>query len=92
MTVLEAYVCSKPVIASKVGGLKDLAVNGETGLLVDLGNTQQLARNILYLLNDDGRAKEMGLRGKQFVKENFAIEKVADRLHRLYRDVAKLTP
>jgi len=92
MTVLEAYACSKPVIASKVGGLEDLAINGETGLLVDLGNTEQLARNILYLLNDDGRAKEMGLRGKQFVKENFAIEKVADRLQCLYRDVALSPP
>jgi glycosyltransferase involved in cell wall biosynthesis len=88
MTVLEAYACGKPVIASKVGGLKDLVVNGETGLLFDLGNTVQLAKNILYLLDADDQAEEMGLKGKQFVKENFTIDKVADKLQNLYRDVA----
>ena len=88
MTVLEAYSCGKPVIASKVGGLKDLVVNGETGLLFDLGNTVQLAKNILYLFDDAGRAEEMGLKGKKFVTENFTIDEVADKLQNLYRAVA----
>jgi glycosyltransferase involved in cell wall biosynthesis len=88
ITILEAYACGKPVIASKVGGLKDLVVNGETGLLFELGNTVQLAKNILYLLGDDNQAEEMGLKGKQFVKENFTIDKVADKLQNLYRAVA----
>ena len=88
MTVLEAYACGKPVIASKVGGLKDLVVNGETGLLFDRGNTVQLAKNFLYLLDDARRAEEMGLKGKQFVTENFTIDKVADKLQNLYRVVA----
>ena len=57
MTVLEAYACGKPVIASNVGGLKDLVINGETGLLVEPGNKEQLAKNILYLLNDKGKAE-----------------------------------
>jgi glycosyltransferase involved in cell wall biosynthesis len=92
MTVLEAYACGKPVIASKVGGLSDLVMNEETGMLVDLGNTEQLAKNILYLLNNAGKAKEMGLKGKEFIKDNFAIEKVVDRLQCLYRDVALSPP
>jgi len=90
MTVLEAYACGKPVIASKVGELTDLVADGQTGLLVDPGNTVQLAKNILYLLNDKGRAKEMGLRGKQFVKENFTVEKAVDKLQYLYGAVALL--
>jgi len=83
---LEAYACGKPVIASKVGGLKDLVINRETGLLVDLENVEQLARDILHLWNDNGRAEEMGLKGKRFV-ENFAIEEIVNRLEKLYRDV-----
>jgi glycosyltransferase involved in cell wall biosynthesis len=92
MTVLEAYACGKPVIASKVGGLKDLVIDEETGFLVNLGNTEQLAKNILYLLNNTDEAKEMGMKGKQFVKQNFAIQKVADRLRCLYRDAALNPP
>jgi len=38
ITVLEAYACGKPVITSKVGGLKDLVLSKVTGLLSDPGN------------------------------------------------------
>jgi len=58
-----------------------------TGLLVESGNVKQLAKSILLLLNDHDNAEEMGLRGKQFVKENFTIEKVVDRLEQLYEGV-----
>jgi glycosyltransferase involved in cell wall biosynthesis len=88
MTVLEAYACGKPVIASKVGGLNDLLINGETGMLVDPGNTAELTKNILYLLDHAERAEEMGLKGKQFVNENFTINKIAEELQNLYRAVA----
>ena len=86
MTVLEAYACGKPVIASKVGGLTDLVANGQTGLLVDPGNTVQLAKNILYLLDHADRAGEMGLKGKAFVKDRFAIETVVAKLEAIYRE------
>ena len=88
MTVLEAYACGKPVIVSNVGGLKDLVINGETGLLVEPGNKEQLAKNILHLLNDNERAKKMGLTGKKFVERNFTIEKTVDALEDLYREIA----
>jgi len=92
MTVLEAYACGKPVIASKVGGLPDLVTNGQTGLLVDPGNIVQLTKNILYLLDHADGAIEMGLQGKQFVKENFTIKKVTDKLQGLYSDVLSSLP
>jgi len=76
VTVLEAYACGKPVIASEVGGLKDLIINGETGLFFDPGNVKQLAKSIFNLLNSDDIAKEMGLKGKNFVRENFTEERV----------------
>jgi len=87
MTVLEAYACGKPVIASKIDGLKNLVKNGATGLLFDPRNIRELANSILYLVNNDYKAREIGLRGKQFVKENFTIEKVADKLEQLYREL-----
>jgi len=87
MTILEAYACGKPIITSNVGGLKDLVINGETGLLIESGNTEQLAKNILHLLNDNGRAEEMGLKGRQLVEEKFAINKVVAKLEKVYLEV-----
>jgi len=88
ISVLEAYSCGKPIIASRVGGLKDLIIDGETGLLFETENTEQLTRAIFSILNDNTRAKKMGLKGKQFVKENFTIEKVVNRLEELYKEIA----
>lgn len=84
---LEAYACGKPVIASMVGDLKHLVVDGVTGLMVESGDVKQLSTSILSLFHDDCRAKEMSLRGRQFLKENFTIENAVDRLENLYEKV-----
>jgi glycosyltransferase involved in cell wall biosynthesis len=89
MTLLEAYACEKPMVASKVGGLIDLVIDRETGLLFEPGNVKQLAKSILNLLNDNDVAKEMGLKGKNFVRRNFVIEKVVERLEKVYEEVVK---
>jgi glycosyltransferase involved in cell wall biosynthesis len=89
MTVLEAYACGKPIIASKVGGLIDLVKDGETGLLFEPRNVEQLAESIFRLLNDNYAAKEMGLKGENFVKENFTIEKVVGKFEEVYKEIVK---
>jgi glycosyltransferase involved in cell wall biosynthesis len=90
MSVLEAYACGKPVIASKVGGLEDLIINGETGLLFEAGNIKRLTRSIFNLINSDNIAKEMSLKSKNFVMENFTIDKVVERLEKIYEEVIKI--
>jgi glycosyltransferase involved in cell wall biosynthesis len=86
MTILETYACGKPVIASKVGGLEDLIINGETGALVEPGNTQRLTIEIFRILNSDSEAKDMGLKAKEFVNQNYSIEKVANNLEEIYKN------
>lgn len=90
ISVLEAYSCGKPVIASRVGGLKDLVIDGITGLLFTIENTGQLARSLFFILEDNIRAKKMGLKGKQFVKKNFNIENIVDQFVILYKEIATL--
>jgi glycosyltransferase involved in cell wall biosynthesis len=84
MSVLEAYACAKPVICSRVLGLKDLVIDGVTGILVESGNSEQLANSILSLLNDNDESRVMGLRGKLFSEKNFSVQKVVNRLEQLY--------
>jgi len=91
MGLLEAYACGKPVIASKIGGLKNLVINEVTGLLFEPGNVEQLANSMLLLLNDQNKAEKIGLRGKRFVKENFTIEKAVDKLESLYEKLFQVS-
>ena len=87
MTVLEAYACGTPVIASKVGGLMDLVIEGVTGLLFESGDVMELAKSIFLLLDNQEKAEDMGLKGRQLVKEKFSIESVVDKLERVYKEV-----
>ncbi len=53
LTVTEANACGTPAIASDVPGLRDAVIDGETGLLYEYGNIEQLAEKILLLLRDE---------------------------------------
>jgi len=88
MVVLEAYACGKPVIASNVGGLKELIIDGETGLLFKAGNFKQMAEKMVYLLNDSDKAVEISRKGRILVEEKYSIVKVADIIEGLYSEVA----
>jgi glycosyltransferase involved in cell wall biosynthesis len=86
LTVLEAYACGKPVIASNVAGLKDLVLNNETGLLFEAGNFKQMAEKMLYLLTDKDKAMEIGKKAKMIVEAKFSIKIVIDMLEGLYKE------
>jgi glycosyltransferase involved in cell wall biosynthesis len=59
-SLLEAMAASKPIIASNVGGIPEVVVDGETGVLVPPGNSTELAAAISYLLKDNNLIKKMG--------------------------------
>jgi glycosyltransferase involved in cell wall biosynthesis len=88
--MLEAYACGKPVITSAVGGMKDLVVDGVTGLLIGPEDSEQLAEAMLSLLNDHERAEELGESASGFVSKNFRIEESAIKLEQLYYEVEGL--
>lgn len=51
-TLLEAMVCKTPIIASNVGGNKELITNNETGILIEPGNTKELLKKIIEMINN----------------------------------------
>jgi len=50
LTVIEANACGTPTVSSNVQGLRDAVVDGETGLLYEYGNREQLAEKILFIV------------------------------------------
>jgi len=87
MVLIEANACGKPVIGSKIGGIKYVIKDGETGLLVPAGDPKALAKAIMKLLEDEELAKKMGLKGKKMVEKNYTWNKAAKMTERVYREV-----
>jgi glycogen synthase len=89
ITNLEAMACERPVVATRVGGIPEVVVDGETGLLVPPESPSELARAIDEVLRDRERAAEMGRKGRQRVERLFTWEKVARRTVELYETLLK---
>ena len=82
--LMEAGACARPVVASDVGGISDIVVDGETGLLVEPGNSDDLAKALLRLLDDPGCAAQLGVRGRRRVERLFDARIWAENLRDLY--------
>ncbi|MFC5051538.1 glycosyltransferase family 4 protein [Rubritalea spongiae] len=88
VVLIEALAHKKPVIASNVGGIPDVIKNGETGILVEEKNEQELADSILRLLNDPQLCEELGDAGYLHVKRFFDWERIASETFELYSKLA----
>ncbi|MHA1833728.1 MAG: glycosyltransferase [Candidatus Baldrarchaeia archaeon] len=87
--VLEAYACSKPVIASNVGSIPDVVLHGKTGLLFQVGDVEELTQTIVHMLACPEEAEKMGYEARKFVEERFSIDKVVSVFEVLYENVLK---
>lgn len=84
ITVVEAMACGIPVVVTRVGGMKETIVNGETGFAVDADQPQQLSHAIDSILADPALADRMGRAGRQRVTEMFSWKARAERLLSAY--------
>jgi glycosyltransferase involved in cell wall biosynthesis len=73
--LLEAMACGKPVIGTAVGGIPELIEDGVSGFLVPPDDVASLAESIKKLLADEGLARDMGQRGRDFVARTFSTER-----------------
>lgn len=83
LSLMEAMACSKPVVATKVGGVPELVTDGVEGLLVDAGDAHGLSAAICRLLGDGDECRRMGNAGKERVKA-FSWDAAADTVLREY--------
>jgi len=85
--VLEAYVLGKPVIASKVDGVKEIIKDEKTGFFVPAGDYKSLAESIKTLIKSPKMMEQFGKKGKEFVSENFSIVRMVQDTENLYSEL-----
>ena len=77
LTLLEAQLMKKPVIATNVGGIPELMKDKENGFLIDRGDDVKLVECLQIILDDSSKSKIMGELGRDFVAKNFSWEIIA---------------
>jgi glycosyltransferase involved in cell wall biosynthesis len=87
LTAVEAMAVGTPVVASRVGGVMEVVVDGETGVLVPPGDAPALAAACGLLLRNRGLAERLARAGCARVRERFGIERMVRELQEHYRDL-----
>lgn len=86
--LLEAMAHSKPIVATRVGGIPEAVQHGRTGLLVEPGDVGALAGAIDSLLADGEQRRALGERGRRRLDEEFSLAQCLTRIVRLYSEIA----
>jgi phosphatidylinositol alpha-1,6-mannosyltransferase len=83
---IEAAACGRPVVVGESGGAPESVVDGETGVLVDGRNVEQVADAVSRLLEDSAMADRMGKAGRERVERFYTWPRAAAQLGRWLRD------
>jgi glycosyltransferase involved in cell wall biosynthesis len=84
LAVIEAQAAGVPVVATPVGGIRETVVDGETGLLVAVGDAAALAERILELLDDPERGRRLAQEARRRVLERFSERRMVEETLALY--------
>ena len=83
---VEAQSMQKPILASNLGGSKETIIDNKTGLLFETGNSEEMSKKIIELLNlDESTVKQMGIEGRKNVKNKFNVEKMCFSTYSEYK-------
>ena len=78
--LLEAYACRFPIVAANAGGIPEVIVNNETGLLAEVGNPIDFADKVEYLMSNPKLQKEFTKNGYQYLVDNFTKKVIAEKM------------
>lgn len=87
LTIAEAMMAGTPVVATRMGGIVDVVINGETGALADERRPDQIADAIERFARDPAWARQVAQRGQALARERFGRRQSADRLSSLFAEL-----
>ena len=87
--LMEAAACAVPAVATAVGGIPELVVHGETGLLTPAGDARAFARALQELIEDPKRAATMGGAARDRMVARFSLARQVDELLAVWSEVLR---
>lgn len=89
MTFLEAQAAGLPTVAGDAGGVREVIRDGETGILVDANDREAFSTAVRGLLDDPVRRREMGRRGREFIRDERSLIRASGIIDRAVAHAAK---
>jgi glycosyltransferase involved in cell wall biosynthesis len=86
-SLLEAMAMGVPIVATDVGGTKELIADGQTGYLLSAGDVEGMARVLLALVRDESLRKNVGSAGRKHIEEKFSFVSRLRRIETLYERI-----
>jgi len=87
VSLIEAQASGKAVVATDVGGVRDVVLNGKTGILVGPGDTAGFAEAVLGLLLNEEKRRNFGLAGRERAAERFSKTRLIEDTRKLYEEL-----
>ena len=82
--LVEALLCDVPIVGYNVGGIPEVCIDGQTGLLVKVGKDRKLRKAIEQMLADPQKAAALAAKGKEHMRQHFSSQVMFDKLEAIY--------
>ena len=86
MVFIEAGLCSKACLATNVGGIPDIIINEQTGLLIHDESPDEIAKAMVRLLSDKKFCKDLGVNAKKRVETHFLLQSIIQKQINIYHE------
>ncbi len=90
--LLQALAMGKPTVSTRVGGIPEVIIPEETGLLAPPRDSRALAQAMSGLIEDESLREALSRRGPQLVASRYSLEQMADALEALYIEIMETNP
>lgn len=87
LAIAEAMASGTAVVSTATVGAAELIVEGETGLLVPIGEVEQMANAITSVLTDENKRRQFGVEGQRVVSEQFSLDRMVNELEGVYESL-----
>lgn len=84
LSLIEAMAYKKPIVATNVGGVKDLIIENKNGFCIDIKDKKKFKNKIKDLINDKNLRLDMGENGFNYVNKNFSTRNLIQKMEKLY--------
>lgn len=91
LSIIEAQICGKPVVAANTGGVRDTLIDNESGFLISGYNAAQYADKLKLLIESKDLQINMGIKARNFAKEKFSRQTEVDAFINLYANCIRET-